>query len=490
MADISQSEDHATPIDWDKATQIDVPVEVPADGVVEASNSPTSFALRANASDVTDYARQGSDLVLTMRQGGVTRIKDFFAHGADFNRLVFVDGGQVQVADLSALPALAGDGVTDAQAVAATSAPESGSSGGSLVPILGGLALGAVGIKALNGSSSSGDTTPPAAPSAHVNDADANGRINASGTAEPGARITVTWPDETTAISSADQNGNWSIESSTVQTSGVVKVTATDAAGHESAPATLTYTDATAPTQAVQITAASADGDAADAVSGTLSAPLGAHEHVLVLRDGEVIGTATVSGTDWAYGPSAADLLTPGPLHTYTAEVEDAAGNRGPISGHYTVNIQPGNTQAVVGSGLNDTFQTLNAEGGEVAIDGRGGNDTFQLASGAYHVKLVYTLLTPADATGGNGSDVAIGFHVGNGSTAANADLIDLSQLLPATATAADIGDYVSVTASGANTVIAVNLKGDGAAQPAPLLTLNDVHTSLAELMANQQIVV
>ena len=67
--------------------------------------------------------------------------------------------------------------------------------------------------------------------------------MTASGTAEPGTTVTVTWPDGSTATVMADGSGNWSAELPGPQGSGPVTVVATDPAGNTSAPVTQIYTD-------------------------------------------------------------------------------------------------------------------------------------------------------------------------------------------------------------------------------------------------------
>ncbi|WP_037076931.1 Ig-like domain-containing protein, partial [Rhizobium mesoamericanum] len=125
-----------------------------------------------------------------------------------------------------------------------------------------------------------------------------------------------------------------------------------DAAGNEGSPtAPFAFTvDTVAPSQSTVITAVNDDqpavtgsvanngytNDLSPQVAGTISAPLGTGETVVVLRDGAVIGTATVSGTSWTFQDGG---LADGSVHTYTARVEDAAGNRGGISSGYTINI-------------------------------------------------------------------------------------------------------------------------------------------------------
>jgi len=120
---------------------------------------------------------------------------------------------------------------------------------------------------------------------------------------------------------------------------------------------------------------------------------------------------------------------------------------------------------------------------GDFTILSSRGNDTYNSGvNGHIFVQdqaiLQYYLIDLNDPTGGNGSDVVNGFIVGNINTNANADKIDLTDLL--SATTGNHGDHVSVTTSGANTLVSVDLKGDG--NFATVLTLNNVHTTLAAL--------
>jgi hypothetical protein len=584
-------------IGGDNATQ----VEVPANGVIDASDSSTNFTLQASTSDVASYARQGDDLVLTMRNGEAVRIHGFFAHGVDFNHLILVNGDQAQEVDLAAVLTAPADGVD-----AAPAAEEAGARYASLLSILGGLAVGVAGIHSLVG----GGNVAPATPNANLDDADANGRINASGTAEPGAKISVIWPDNTSDTVTAGQDGKWSIESSKVQTSGNVTVTATNAAGHQSPPsvvayhdttapqapsvtvadstgsdkinatgtaepgakisviwpdntsstvtagqdgqwsvasptaqtsgavtvtatdtagnvsktASASYTDITKPPQVVTVTMLVNDGtdhagpvigvtpndgsagstiaDTSPRVVGTLSAPLNAGEQLQVLRDGVVVGNATVSGTDWSYDDTD---LKEGSSYVYTAQIKDAANNLGAVSGGFTVQAVAASTAAVALSGvagteaadtLTDAVATGTTHTSPFSIDGGPGDDTINLTPGGGHTRLVYlgTTSSSNDPTG-NGYDTVNGFHVGAVGTDADADIIALSSaLLPADA-ANNLGKYVQVTTSGSDTIVAVDtafaaVNTTGSDQFTPLLKLVGVQTTLAQLMANQQIVV
>ena len=618
---------------WDGAEQVQVQVPntvevsqgagttsvvpIPAGVEIEASDHQTNFMLNANASDVANYAREGNDLVITMHNGGVVRIKSFLSHGPDFNHVVFVGGDQVQPADVSAALAPTGDNsAAEAPVVVGSQEQDSssggGGGGGSLWSILGTLVVGALGIRSLNGSSAA--ATSPTTPTVTANDSDANGQINAagtaapgdkitvtwpdsttatltagpdgswstesptvqtsgavsvvatdasgntsqasvnykdttkplapvvtaavdsdgdnkidaSGTAEPGSKVTVIWPDQTSATTTAGQDGKWSIESSTAQQPGAITVTATDAAGNVSNPATGTYNPN--PTQTAQVTMLVNDGtdhagpvsdavlndgssgshtiaDTTPRVVGTLSAPLTSDEQLVVLRDNQVMGTATVTGTDWSYLDTG---LTVGKSYVYTVQVQDAAGHAGAVSDGFTVQAVAASTDVpalsgVVGTSgadaatlLTDTVADGSSHTNPFSINGGGGNDTIALTSNGGHTRLVYSVVSNStDATGGNGSDTVTGFHLGlaSGTNAdSDADVIALSnKLLSAADASTNLSKYVHAAATddGNGTVISIDRTGSGTF--ATLVTLTDVKYTdslLTDLISNQQIVV
>jgi len=164
------------------------------------------------------------------------------------------------------------------------------------------------------------------------------------------------------------------------------------------------------------------------------------------------------------------------------------------------------NIEGIAGGNGDDVFTSGE---GDSLFNGRGGNDTFNLTGGG-HTTLLYTLLDAADATGGNGQDVANGFKVGTFEATPESDRIDLAELLIGyTPVSADgfaaryingvatinegdrIGEYLSVTKNGADTVISVDRDGAGGQfEMTALITLHDVQTDLATLLANHQIVV
>jgi hypothetical protein len=88
--------------------------------------------------------------------------------------------------------------------------------------------------------------------------------------------------------------------------------------------------------------------DGTPTVTGALFARLASGEKVQVLRDGVVVGTATVDGASWTFTDSG---VRDGE-HTYTARVMGATGTPGGISNAYVINVDataPEQTVAVSG---------------------------------------------------------------------------------------------------------------------------------------------
>ncbi|MDR2991400.1 MAG: BapA prefix-like domain-containing protein, partial [Burkholderiaceae bacterium] len=65
------------------------------------------------------------------------------------------------------------------------------------------------------------DTTPPLSPSLNVVH-NSDGTLTASGQAEPGSTVTVTFPDGSTGTATAGSDGSYQVNSQTPQTSGTV----------------------------------------------------------------------------------------------------------------------------------------------------------------------------------------------------------------------------------------------------------------------------
>ncbi|KEY57390.1 type I secretion C-terminal target domain-containing protein [Serratia sp. DD3] len=110
------------------------------------------------------------------------------------------------------------------------------------------------------------------------------------------------------------------------------------------------------------------------------------------------------------------------------------------------------------------------------------------------------------DGTGGNGSDIVHGFHVGDVVTDSDADLIDLSDLLDYNGSISFFKDddkieldyssqgilkYLKVENVGYDTVISIDRDGSGNANAfTNVITLANVQTDLETLLQNNQIIV
>ncbi|RZG87946.1 type I secretion C-terminal target domain-containing protein, partial [Acinetobacter sp. WCHAc060033] len=116
------------------------------------------------------------------------------------------------------------------------------------------------------------------------------------------------------------------------------------------------------------------------------------------------------------------------------------------------------------------------------------GNDTISTSGSSDTV--IFKLLSNTDATGGNGKDTWTDFHVGNTATDSQADKIDISELLDSTVNMGNIGQYVFTSYDGANTVISIDRDGStGPLAKTDLLILENVNTTLDNLLTNQQLI-
>ena len=175
------------------------------------------------------------------------------------------------------------------------------------------------------------DTQGPQAPSVNVT-ANADGGLTVAGSAEPGSSVTVTFPDGSTATTTAGNDGSYSVTTTTPQTTGEVSANATDAAGNTGAAATVDYTDSGAPLAPSVNASANADGGLT--VSGSAEA---GSTVTVTFPDGST-GTAT-AGTDGSYSVTTHVPQTSGDV---SANATDAAGNAGASTVEsYTDNTAP-----------------------------------------------------------------------------------------------------------------------------------------------------
>ncbi|AQS41911.1 MAG: Putative extracellular protein [Candidatus Tokpelaia hoelldobleri] len=137
-----------------------------ASGVINSTESAANFMLSVNVSDISNYARTGDDLIITLKDGRNYEIKDFFAHGLHFNNLVLLgaDGRYLVNFDAALTSEEGEDGILDPQVV--YEKLEDSSSVKTLLAILGGAgAAGGVAAAVSDGDSDKDDdrhTPPPA----------------------------------------------------------------------------------------------------------------------------------------------------------------------------------------------------------------------------------------------------------------------------------------------------------------------------------------
>ncbi|MFP7492860.1 Ig-like domain-containing protein [Terribacillus saccharophilus] len=163
-----------------------------------------------------------------------------------------------------------------------------------------------------------GDTEAPAAPEISPVDSD---DTTLTGTAEAGAAITITLGDGTVIETEADENGNWTAEIPTQDPDSDISVTATDAAGNQSSPGTVTVTNAgggadTEPPEAPVIAPVT---DEDTTLSGTAEANA---DIIVTLPDGNTAETTADSDGNWTV-----DIPAQAANSEIAAVAVDEAGN-------------------------------------------------------------------------------------------------------------------------------------------------------------------
>ena len=141
-------------------------------------------------------------------------------------------------------------------------------------------------------------------------------------------------------------------------------------------------------------------------------------------------------------------------------------------------------------------------------IEGRGGDDIIDISNGG-HDTLLYKLISSGSNDGGVGHDVVSGFNVAAWEGPANSGRVDIHELIKGSgysgtgsahyvdgvatldASTGNIEDFVKVVQNGDNVDIKIDRDGTGAAhEMTTVVTLINVHTDLATLLANHQLTV
>ena len=205
------------------------------------------------------------------------------------------------------------------------------------------------------------DKTPPPVPTvADVVTDESSGRVTVSGTAEPGANVTVALPDGTRKTVKAGTTGGYTVVSDGDMSSGPIRIWATDAAGNNSPELMRTYTDLVdkTPPPAPKVADVATD-ETSGQVTVTGTAEPGAQ---VTVRFPDGTGKTVVAGADGAYRVTSEGDMVAGDI---TVSASDASGNKGPqVSKAYVDSVDKTPTPLVV------TAVTENLDTGQVTVRG------------------------------------------------------------------------------------------------------------------------
>ncbi len=289
------------------------------------------------------------------------------------------------------------------------------------------------------------DTTAPIKPSLAAA-ANADGTLTASGTAEPGSTLKVTFPDGTTTTVTATAAGTYAASSTAPQPSGSVSAIAKDPAGNASPVASSAYADTTAPAKPTAGVAANADGTIT--VSG--SAEPGSTIKITYPDGSTATATAGPAGTYAVTSPNNQ------PSGNVSVVAKDPAGNTSSAAtSAYADSTPPGAPTLASASNADGTLTVSGtSEPGSVVKVTFPDGSTANAVAGANGL---YSAMSAAAQPSGNVSVIAKDLG-GNASPAASAAYVDVTPpAKPTLATAVNADGTVTVSGSAeSGTVVKV----------------------------------
>ncbi|WP_336984806.1 Ig-like domain-containing protein, partial [Acinetobacter modestus] len=276
-----------------------------------------------------------------------------------------------------------------------------------------------------------------------------------TGTAEPGSKVTVTFPGGGTAVVVAGPDGSWTVPNPGGLTNGdTVTATATDPAGNTSAPASGTVSsDVTAPMVNVDDVLSN---DATPALTGTVNDPTAT---IVVNVDGVNYPATNNGNGTWSLADNSLPNLADGP-HTITVTATDAAGNVGTDTAVLTIDTTAPNAPVLDPINATDPITGTAEPGSTVTVTFPDGS-TAQAATDP--VTGAWTVPNPGGLTNGDTVTATATDPAGNTSAPASgtvssdvtAPMVNVDDVLSNDATPALTGTVNDPTAT-----IVVNVDG------------------------------
>jgi VCBS repeat-containing protein len=345
-------------------------VETTTEGTQVTLSHSSIVELHVERASISHFARNGSDLLVTLNSGEVITLKNFYVADAQgVSQLVLQDGTGALWWIEDPAGAATYESIASTDVLLAASGSDAG--GAAIWPwALGGI-VAAGGIAAIasgsgggggggDGGNNSGtnpstpvdpgnpvdpDTTPPNAPSGLKFSSDGK---TVTGSAEPGSTVTLKDANgNVIGTGKTGSDGNFSVTLGTPLINGEqVTATATDSAGNTSLGTTITAPDLTAPDaptigsvidDIAPQTGTVANGGSTNDRQPQLTGTAEPGSTVTIYDGGVAIGTAVVaSNGTWTFTPSV-DLSES--THQITVRATDAAGNTGPASPVFTFTV-------------------------------------------------------------------------------------------------------------------------------------------------------